>query len=199
MESALRPDVNVMAAPDWTKLEFSNDGSKILVATNGAGHYVLDAFEGKLMGFCARPGFSPGHDRRGLSRVPPGEYTALRARQSAAGKSPQNVGASSQGDACFSPDGRYVISGSGAGTQGVFVYDTHDLQPSDAAGSDKVVQPLCNLLASATANPGTGAGDVGSQDVKNAVGAAAVVGYSPRHNLLVTADRGVVFWLPETD
>lgn len=35
--------------PDWTKLEFSNDGKKVLLGTKGVAHYVLDAFEGHML------------------------------------------------------------------------------------------------------------------------------------------------------
>lgn len=34
--------------PEWTKVEFSNDGKYILVATKGEVHYVLDAFSGEI-------------------------------------------------------------------------------------------------------------------------------------------------------
>lgn len=34
--------------PQWTKVEFSNDGKYVLVATDGEAHYVLDAFSGEL-------------------------------------------------------------------------------------------------------------------------------------------------------
>jgi COMPASS component SWD2 len=35
--------------PEWTKIEFSNDGKYILVSTRGNVLYLLDAFEGKLL------------------------------------------------------------------------------------------------------------------------------------------------------
>ena len=34
--------------PEWSKLEFSNDGANILVGTKAHCHYILDAFDGKL-------------------------------------------------------------------------------------------------------------------------------------------------------
>ncbi|CCG84428.1 protein of unknown function [Taphrina deformans PYCC 5710] len=34
--------------PNWTKLEFSNDGKLILLCTDGEAHYVLDAFSGEI-------------------------------------------------------------------------------------------------------------------------------------------------------
>jgi COMPASS component SWD2 len=34
--------------PEFSKLEFSNDGRSILVGTNGGVHYILDAFAGEI-------------------------------------------------------------------------------------------------------------------------------------------------------
>jgi COMPASS component SWD2 len=34
--------------PDWTKIDFSNDGKWILIGTTGEGHYILDAFTGEM-------------------------------------------------------------------------------------------------------------------------------------------------------
>ena len=36
--------------PDFSKLEFSNDGKSILVGTTGGVHYILDAFNGQMKG-----------------------------------------------------------------------------------------------------------------------------------------------------
>ena len=86
---------------EWTKLEFSNDGKSLLIASNApSGHLLLDAFSGDLKAFCTRP-INP---------------TNLRA-------APGDPGTSGQGDACFSADGRYVIGGSG-GDRDAVVWDT---------------------------------------------------------------------------
>ena len=34
--------------PEFTRIEFSNDGKAILVSTNGGVHYILDAFDGAI-------------------------------------------------------------------------------------------------------------------------------------------------------
>ncbi|ORY86136.1 WD40-repeat-containing domain protein [Protomyces lactucae-debilis] len=34
--------------PEWTKVDFSNDGKWLLVGTRGEGHYILDAFTGEM-------------------------------------------------------------------------------------------------------------------------------------------------------
>jgi COMPASS component SWD2 len=36
--------------PEFSKLEFSNDGKSILVGTTGGVHYILDAFQGAMKG-----------------------------------------------------------------------------------------------------------------------------------------------------
>lgn len=160
---------------DWTKIEFSNDGQKLLIATNTSAHYVLDAFDGRLLAYCLRP-------QGPTNRVSPSGVAALRAQGQTTAKGGR---ASGQGDACFSPDGRFLVSGTGA--QGaVCVWDLEGLEAGEPA-AERVVRPMCELGSDIEAGG------------KSVVGFASVVGYNPRHNLLVTADRGVVFWLPEMD
>jgi len=155
---------------DWTKIEFSNDGKRLLVATNGPGHYVLDSYEGHLQAYCARP-------QGRTNRVSPADVGVLRERQSSRHSGP--VGASGQGDACLSPDGRYVIGGSG--DSALYVWDPQEGDfGSSTEGAERVLQPSAELSSRGS-------------------GTAAVVAYNPRHNLLVTADDAVVFWLPEMD
>nr|CAG8523623.1 13105_t:CDS:2 [Entrophospora candida] len=40
---------NLPGPPEWTGLKFSNNGLKILINTSGDVHYVIDAFDGKLL------------------------------------------------------------------------------------------------------------------------------------------------------
>ncbi|KAB8343033.1 hypothetical protein FH972_022627 [Carpinus fangiana] len=154
---------------NWAKLEFSNDGKRLLLVTTGPGHYLLDAFSGKLLAFCARPQGPTG-------RLPPAQWGELRERQRS--KSAAGLGATGQGDACMSPDGRYVIGGSGE--HGLCVWDAAGREAGEPGARDMVLQPLHEL---------------GSK----VAGRAAVVAYNPRHNLVVTADKAVVFWLPDMD
>jgi COMPASS component SWD2 len=67
--------------PEFSKLEFSNDGKSILIGTTGGVHYILDAFGGSIK-------------------------SRLIDHQAS------NVSGLSSGNVCFTPDGRYVISGS---------------------------------------------------------------------------------------
>lgn len=150
------------AARDWTKLEFSNDGKSLLVGTNSAGHFLLDAFSGDLKAFCARrPGTSSG-------RVPPGPGLNNRA------------GVPGQGDMCFSADGRYVVGGTGQ-DKDALVWDTHAKPTSGstaaaAGGNGEVLHPMTQLPCKAR---------------------AAVMEWNPRYNMMASADKEVVFWLPD--
>lgn len=138
-------------ARGWTGLEFSNNGKYLLVSTNGPGHYLLDAFSGDLVHYLHRPSGSTSH-------LAPGDDAAS--------------GPYMQGDACFSPDGRYVLGGNG-GQNGLSVWDVQE-EPR----SDRVLEPSTDLHS---AKP------------------SSVVAYNPRHNLIASADKEVVLWLPDPD
>ncbi|KAG8530437.1 uncharacterized protein KY384_004939 [Bacidia gigantensis] len=76
-----------------------------------------------------------------------------------------------QGDVCFSSDGRYVIGGSG-GNHDAIVWDTHGQVEIET----KQLKPLCGLPCKSK---------------------AALVEWNPRYNMCVTADREVIFWVPD--
>jgi COMPASS component SWD2 len=62
--------------PEFSRLEFSNDGKSILVGTNGGVHYILDAFAG---GIKARlidhsPSNLPGLSSGDVCFTPDGRY-----------------------------------------------------------------------------------------------------------------------------
>ncbi|KAF2806505.1 WD repeat-containing protein 82 [Mytilinidion resinicola] len=135
----------------WSRLEFTNDGKSLLVGTTGAGHFVLDAFSGDISHFCYRKGGPSG-----------------RAAPGYAGGTSTPAG---QGDVCVSPDGQFVVGGSGE--EGLLVWDI-----SKAPTADNVLHPTTDL-------PGQGR--------------AAVVGYNQRHNLIVSADKDLLLWQPDPD
>ena len=143
------------AGRNWSKIEFSNNGKSILVATTGPGHFVLDAFEGHLKHFCPRKG---GRSERKA----PGETGSSRAL--------------GQGDVCFSPDGDYLIGGSGL-DDGLIAWDVSHEPSSD------------HILPSFTEMP------VPSQ----AQGRVEVVGYNPKSNLICSADKDIMLWLPDPE
>ncbi|KAG9245519.1 WD repeat-containing protein-like protein [Calycina marina] len=139
----------------WTKLEFSNDGKHLLLGRTSQSHLLIDAFDGHLK----------AHLQKG-DRMP--------SRRLAAGE--QNRGSAvsntdfllpTAGDACFTPDGRYVISG---GKKNVLVWDTlASAQSSNLAPSHELEYN----------------------------GESAVVAFNPRYNFFATADSEVVFWVPD--
>jgi COMPASS component SWD2 len=148
MEPALR---------GWNKLEFSNDGKNLLLGTTGRSHFLLDAFDGSLKKQLRR------ESRGGAKRLAPGAHN------------PENVDSlsseflqQSTGDCCFSPDGRYVISGSR--WENVLVWDTL------STGQDKNMTPSHEL------------------EYK---GDSAVIAFNPRWNFFATGDKEVVFWVPD--
>jgi COMPASS component SWD2 len=128
----------------WTTLAFANDGKHLLVGSKYGGHFLLDAFDGSLKAYLRKP-------EGGTRRVGPGDNDA---------------GLESSGDCCFTPDGRYVISGS---RKDLLVWDT--LGTPD---EKSVLEPAFAL-----------------EEKRE----AAVVAYNPRFNMIATADQSLMFWL----
>lgn len=132
---------------EWTKIEFSNDGKNLLLATNGSGHFILDAFSGEITHFCYRKAGSSGRLSAGITSANHGNM------------SNGNTPAAGQGDVCLSPDGQYLIGGSSE--DGLLVWDISQsptpnniLEPSEKLpghGKGAIVgyNPRTNLLASA--------------------------------------------------
>ncbi|KIH93704.1 COMPASS component SWD2 [Sporothrix brasiliensis 5110] len=107
----------------WTKLDISNDGKHILVGTRGAGHFLLDAFDGKLKAFLRK---TDDPTRRAAA----GEGGDV---PSASGAPADPTRLEGSGDCCFTPDGRYVLGGT---KQNVMVWDT-----LGSVGENKVLNP----------------------------------------------------------
>ncbi|KAF2873819.1 WD repeat-containing protein-like protein [Massariosphaeria phaeospora] len=145
---------------DWTKMEFTNDGKNLVVSTTGNGHFVLDAFSGEISHFCYR---KAGHS----GRLAPGIVTPGNSANIPNGSTP----ATGQGDVCVTPDGQYLVGGSGE--DGLLVWDI-----SKAPTPNNYLEPM---------------------EVLPGPGKAAVVGYNPRTNLLASADRDLLLWHPDPD
>jgi COMPASS component SWD2 len=144
---------------NWSKLEFSNDGKSLLVATTGNGHFILDAFDGSLRHFCARPttkSSSPRSERRA-----PAETSSSRS-----------VG---QGDVSFSPDGAYLVGGNG--DEGLAAWDMNGRSGEEGRLETCAEMPVPDKTQ----------------------GRCEVVGYNPRHNMIVSADREILLWLPDAE
>ena len=145
---------SVAITKDWTSMSFSNDGKHLLVSTKGKGHFLLDAFDGKLRAFLKKT-------EENTSRLAPGETPPLGMNLTDAFET--------SGDACFTPDGRFVLSG---GKKNIMVWDTFAAVPES-----KQLEPTGNLETNKE---------------------TAVVAFSPRYNFLATADAELTFWLPES-
>lgn len=139
----------------WTKLEFSNDGKHILLGTNGKGHFLLDAFTCELKAFLRK-------QDTGARRAPPGEGNI---RGNPADFAPA---IDTSGECCFSPDGRYVLSGS---KSDVLVWDVLGVPTEKKELMPAHVFP----------------------DKKE----SALLAFNPRFNFFATADQHLQFWLPD--
>ncbi|RMZ86674.1 hypothetical protein DV736_g6100, partial [Chaetothyriales sp. CBS 134916] len=84
----------------WTRLEISNDGKGLLLATDYHGHFIFNSYEGFLTSFL-------------VGKTTP---TGRAAPVSSSGKP---LG---QGDACFTQDGRFIVGGIGS-DPGLHVWD----------------------------------------------------------------------------
>lgn len=123
------------------KIEFSNTGKVILVSTLGDVHYLLDSFSGELKAKLV--GHAPVHPR--LKR--------------------------STGHACFSPDGRFVFSGSS--DKRLYIWDT-----LKTPNQDLTIFPMTSIENTAGSS-------------------AALTAFNPKSMLLATADTSMTFWLPK--
>ncbi|CAI4218094.1 unnamed protein product [Parascedosporium putredinis] len=117
---------------------------------------LLDAFDGSLKAYLRKP-------EGGTSRLAPGDLAATNGSSGGSG----GATVESSGDCCFSPDGRYVVSGS---KKGVLGWDTKQ------AGENKVLEPTFML-----------------EDKRE----ASVIAFNPRYNHFATADEDVIFWVPD--
>jgi COMPASS component SWD2 len=142
--------------PNWTKLEFSNDGKHILIASATGGHMVVDSFTGQLKAICKRSAPS--------TRAVPGPDILTRP--------------TGQGDVCFTPDGRFLIGGSGK-PDGISVWNLSLLAGST---STKVLEETVKLP-----NP---------DGVKEK---AEVCLYNPRYNFIMSGDENLCMWYADPD
>lgn len=147
-------------SPLFTSLKFSNDGSKLLVGTAGDVHYVLDSFTGHVL---AR---LEGH--QGLAHAP--SLDSMVPGQSG----------SSQ-ETTWTPDSRYVLSGSADGR--VLVWDVQP--PKD----DPVHAMRAPQSPHATWQPlKIYDGHLGNP--------SRCVAFNPKLGMLATAATELAFWLP---
>ena len=149
-------DLHDLIPRAWTKLEFSNDGQFVLIGTSSpVGHYVLDAFHGKVHCILV---LSHTFERSDVEKFRVSSLQHPSAAQA-------------QGDLVFSPDSRYVISGGTSGGDKVVIWDLQG-----RIGKDKSLLPLGYLPHNRT---------------------IGILGWNPRYNMIASADKDVVMWVPD--
>jgi COMPASS component SWD2 len=147
----------------WNHLEFANDGRRFLIGTTGRAHYLVDAFDGSLKASLIRG------DKRGVRRLGAGDHNPDHMNSHSS-----EFVQPSTGDCCFTPDGRYVISGCKG--ENVLVWDTNS--PPQGEELKPELKPNFELEHK---------------------GDSAVVAFNPRYNWFATGDKEVVFWVPDLD
>ncbi|KAH7884651.1 WD40-repeat-containing domain protein [Phlebopus sp. FC_14] len=143
-----------------TSLSFSSNGKYLLVGCSGDAHYILDAFEGHLL--------AKLEGRIGLER-----------RRIDAPQSIDPVKGNSGEEVSWTPDSKYVISGSLDGR--IAIWNVQNL-PTRTGSIDLKVPPLClQPLASLDGHPGP----------------ARCVRFNARLAMMVSAGAELAFWLPD--
>lgn len=138
-----------------TSMSFSSNGKYLLVGCSGDAHYILDAFEGHLL---AKLEGHTGLERRRMGTPPSIEPSK--------GNSGEEV--------CWTPDSKYVISGSLDGK--IAIWDVQDL-PTREGPIDLKVHPLrLQPLASLEGHPGP----------------SRCVRFNPRYAMMCTAGAELV-------
>ncbi|RCK55650.1 COMPASS component SWD2 [Candida viswanathii] len=115
-------EVPVLKGQMWNKLEFSNNGKLILIATDSPEHYVLDAFLGDILAIV----------RLAISSSPEKTMPWMQF------KYPYT------GCCTFSPCGRYLFVGSPKCT--INIYDVSGLQANKEKGRPVILSRTTNVL-----------------------------------------------------
>ncbi|BGO96079.1 hypothetical protein NBRC10512_007189 [Rhodotorula toruloides] len=156
--------------PIYTSVSFSNDGKWLLVGTSGDVHYVLDSFEGTVV---ARLECPPEQIATGLERAITAPYD--RPMEPAAGISSEEVR--------WTPDGRYVVSGSVDGRLHVWDVAPPEAELAKLYPSRPAPGPECTL------HPMTSfEGHLG--------GPSRALAFNPRQAMMASAGFELAFWLP---
>ncbi|KAF9431897.1 member of Set1p complex, histone methyl transferase [Entomortierella beljakovae] len=182
--------INHSASISATQLEFSSDGKNILVTTASDAHYIVDAYK-------------PANTRFRLV----GHYFSY------AGNEPFQSG----GEACWTPDGKFVISGSRDGT--IYVWDIAKAMTDQAAGifggvGSNGSSGSINGSVSGSTGGNSGGGGSGSNSqsggllsangelrpykVLKAHGTPShIVAFNPKYLMMVSGSTELAFWEPD--
>ncbi|GAA5983746.1 hypothetical protein JCM11641_001742 [Rhodosporidiobolus odoratus] len=159
--------------PIYTSCQFSNDGKWLLVGTSGDVHYVLDSFEGNVV---ARLECPSDRIAMGLERpiAPPHD----RPMEPKAGLSAEEVK--------WSPDGRFVISGSIDGKMHIWDVAPPDSEREKLYPTRPPPGPKCTLHPIRSTEGHAG-------------GPSRAVAFNPKMAMVASAGFELAFWLPELE
>ncbi|GAA99284.1 uncharacterized protein L969DRAFT_86512 [Mixia osmundae IAM 14324] len=167
----------VPVKPILTSAHFSNDGEYILVGTSGTTHYIHNSFSGQM-----------------LARLE--GHTGLEGFGATHPDSPPRVGISGC-EVGWSPDAKFVVSGSANGNIYVWDIQAANLQESQddpnvdfggniaRKGTERTLQP-CAVLQGYPTNG-------------SSLSATRCVAFNPRKAMLASANDALTFWLPERE
>jgi len=148
--------------PIYTSLRFSPDGKYLLLGTSGDVHYVMDGFDAFLI---ARLEGHVGLEKVGLRESDP--------------LPPPRIGASGQ-ELSWTPDGRFVVSGSADGKLHIW-----DVNPPDAASNEERARVVQTLLPIKSFD-GHGSGP------------SRIVGFNHKMAMMVSGGDELAFWIPDS-
>ncbi|KAK0444655.1 WD40-repeat-containing domain protein [Desarmillaria tabescens] len=152
------PTVSFVSYPPrpifMTSLSFSSNGKYILVGCSGDAHYILDAFEGHLLAKLQ------GH-------------IGLEGRSTAVPPTIEPAKGGSGEEVSWTPDSRYIVSGSLDGK--VHVWDSGPVDLRAASVRLQLLGPL-----------------------EGHAGPSRCVKFNPRFAMMCSAGAELAFWLPDT-
>ncbi|GAA6033555.1 hypothetical protein JCM8097_001453 [Rhodosporidiobolus ruineniae] len=157
--------------PIYTGASFSNDGKWLLVGTSGDVHYVLDSFDGNVV---ARLECPPESRETGLERSIQPPYD--RPMEPSAGLSGEEVK--------WSPDGRFVITGSITGHLHIFDVHPPSAQLETLYPNRPPPGPACTLYPIKSTEGHQG-------------GPSRCVAVNPRSAMWASGGFELAFWLPD--
>lgn len=157
--------------PIITSLTFSPSSSSghLLVGTSGDQHYVMDSFNNAYFWRLV------GHEGLEKAQAPPPLDSDVGVSAPQGSSTLAEAGLSSE-EVTWSPDGRYVLSGSTNGQ--VCIWEIPEKEKLPAPGADVTLYPVAKLEGHS--------------------GPVRALRFSPRTALFASAGLSVAFWLPPT-
>ncbi|KAF9918350.1 member of Set1p complex, histone methyl transferase [Lobosporangium transversale] len=187
-----------------TQLEFSSDGKNILVSTAGDAHYIVDAYKPsatklRLVGHYNSYSFGPRLGRSTFSGA---------GGRGGAGNGDDDEPFQSGGEACWTPDGKCVVSGSRDGS--IYVWDIAKAMSDQALGLFNHNNNNMGVNGAAT-NTGVN-GDLGQSSsnllspdgelrpfkaLKAHGTPSHIVAFNPKYLMMVSGSTELAFWEPD--